>query len=132
MPFPDESLTAKSAVQDPAPPFTTGTSAAPCACGTGKEPRAKIEIDTISRPASQPVSHIPCEVCIRTPPQTETLVQVRRHFHALQKLNRNEVSIGRLILALIPAHGTTCLISRAGSDGRRNTCLKFTRRGLET
>jgi hypothetical protein len=76
MPFPDESLTVKSAVQDPAPPFTTGTSAAPCDCGTGKELRAKVEIDTISRPASQPASHILCEVRIRTPPQTETIIQV--------------------------------------------------------
>src|ERR1700722_7307555 len=63
MPLPAASVTTKSAVQEPAPPLTTGTSALPAACGPAKAPCPAIEVATRMRAAS----HILREFCMRTP-----------------------------------------------------------------
>src|SRR5580704_3336694 len=78
MPFPEGSLTTKSAVQGPAPAFTTATCAllGAGACGAGEELCAAMEIDTAIRPATQPASHTLCESCIAHPLRAETELEI--------------------------------------------------------
>src|SRR5580692_1844811 len=105
MPFPDGSVTTKSAEQVPAPPFTTGISALPGVCGAEKELTAKDDIETTIRLVRKTTSNILFEVCMRTPLKPGLWCKSRRGFRELSEVYRNPESSGCLILPLSRGNG---------------------------